>query len=177
MLLLAKHPDRFRRVVASNTSGRRAGGGDLGPGWKYMAEWLQFTQRIEYFDSGQVVQNFTFNKLDPAVQAAYNVPFPDDRYMDGVRRWAVLIPITENDEANPLIGEAWKVLKTLRTSFLCVFSDKDHVTNGHSEHLTSRIPGAQGQSHVTITNAAHFLQEDKAPEFAEVINNFIRSTS
>lgn len=177
MLLLAQHPERFRRVVASNTSGPRAGGGDLGPGWKFMAEWLQFTQRVEYFDSGKVVQNFTFNELDPKVQAAYNAPFPDDRYMDGVRRWGVLIPITENDEANPLINEAWKVLEKLQTPFLCVFSDKDHVTHGHSEHLSSRIPGAQGQPHVTITDAAHFLQEDKALEFAEAINNFIRSTN
>jgi haloalkane dehalogenase len=177
MLLWAKHPDRFRRVVASNTSGPRAGGADLGPGWQYMAKWLQFTQRVPYFDSGQVVQNFTLKELGPAVQAAYNAPFPDDRYMHGLRRWGVLIPLTENDEANPLIDETWKVLETLQTPFLCVFSDKDHVTHGHSEHLSSRIPGAQDQSHVTITDAAHFLQEDKPPEFAEAINNFIRSTS
>ncbi|HEU4946942.1 MAG TPA: haloalkane dehalogenase [Kribbella sp.] len=177
LLLLADQPDRFRRVVASNTSGPREGGTDLGPGWAYLAKFMQFTQRTEQLEPGQIIEDFTLTKIDPAVRAAYNAPFPGDAYLHGVRRWSVLIPITESDEANELISQAWEVLETLQTPFLCVFSDKDHVTGGNSTHLTSRIPGAQGQPHTTITNAAHFLQEDKASEFTMAIDNFIRSTS
>jgi len=176
LLLLAQHPDRFRRVVASNTTGLREGGSDLGPGWEYLAKWLQFTQRTEHFEPGQVVESFTLTDLDPAVQAAYNAPYPDDDYLHGVRRFALLIPITKDDEANPAIRDAWKVLETLQTPFLCAFSDKDHATRGVYTSLSGRIPGAQGQPHTAIANAAHFVQEDQPAEFAGVINNFIRST-
>jgi hypothetical protein len=40
----------------------------------------------------------------------------------------------------------------------------------------SRIPGAQHRRHPTITDAAHFVQEDKPKEFAAAINHFIHST-
>lgn len=49
--LLASRPDRFRRVVASNF-GLSEGGRDLGPGWSYLAQWLQFTQRTEPLEAG-----------------------------------------------------------------------------------------------------------------------------
>jgi haloalkane dehalogenase len=174
MLLLAQHPDRFRRVIVSNTTGPREGGPDLGPGWEYLAKWLQFTQRTEQLEPGQVVEDFTLTDLDPAVRAAYNAPFADDVSLHGVRRFAVLIPITAYDEANPVIQKAWDMLETLQIPFLCAFSDQDHVTHGDSTVLTARIAGARG---TVIHDAAHFLQEDKPSEFAAVVNDFISSTS
>ncbi|MCM0673349.1 haloalkane dehalogenase [Micromonospora phytophila] len=176
LLLLAQHPDRFRRVVASNT-GLREGGGDLGPGWEHLAKWVQFTQRTKQLEPGQIVDGFSLTHLDPAVQAAYNAPYPDDRYLHGVRRFAAIIPITENDEANPAIRAAWKVLESLQTPFLCAFSAEDHVTRGDHTSLSGRIPGAQGQPHTAIADAAHFVQEDQAAEFAQVVADFISLTS
>lgn len=67
-------------------------------------------------------------------------------------------------------------MKTLQTPFLCVFSYQDHVFHGDRTGLSGRIPGAQGQPHVTVTGAAHFLQEDKPVEFAAAVNNFIKLT-
>lgn len=176
LLLLAGNPSRFRRVVASNTT-LAEGGRDLGPGWPYLAQWLQFTQRTERFEPGQVIENFTVGNLHPAVRAAYNAPYSTDASLHGVRRFALLIPITPYDEANPIIHQAWDVLETLQTPFLCAFSDQDHVTHGDSSALSSRIPGARNQPHTVITNAAHFVQEDQPAAFAAVVNNFIRSTS
>lgn len=173
--LVAEHPDRFRRVVASNT-GLDTGDEDLGPAWQYMAQWLQFTQRIEQFEPAQVVQNFTVSELDPAVLDAYNAPFPDDAYLHGVRRFPLLIPISPDDEASEANRRAWAILETLQTPFLCVFSDKDHVTGGDHTPLSGRIPGAADQPHTTIMDAAHFVQEDQGAEFAAVVNDFIRST-
>ena len=37
------------------------------------------------------------------------------------------------------------------------------------------VPGAQGQPHVTIEGGGHFLQEDKGPELAALLNGFIAS--
>ncbi|MFI6677117.1 haloalkane dehalogenase [Kribbella sp. NPDC050470] len=175
LLLLAQNPTRFRRVVASNT-GLRAGGGDLGPGWRSVAEWLQYTQRTRDLQPGLIVDGFAQTALAPAVRAAYDAPYPGDEYLHGVRRFAVLIPITAQDESNSLIVDAWKVLEKLRTPFLCAFSAQDHVSRGNHEALSGRIPGAQGQPHVAIPNAAHFVQEDRPAEFAAAITSFIAAT-
>jgi haloalkane dehalogenase len=173
--LLAARPERFVRVVASNF-GLSEGGRDLGPGWSYLAQWLQFTQRTEQLDAGQVIENFSVTDLDRRVRAGYNAPFPADPHLHGFRRFATLIPITSQDEANRVIRNTWKVLETLHTPFLCVFSDQDHVFHGDNSGLSGRIPGAQGQPHVTLTGAAHFLQEDKPAEFAAAVDTFINLT-
>jgi haloalkane dehalogenase len=173
--LLAQAPARFRRVVASNF-GLEEGGRDLGPGWAYLAQWQQFTQRTERLEASRVIENFTVSDLTPGVRSGYDAPFPGDPYLHGFRRFAVLIPITADDEANPAIRETWTVLETLQTPFLCVFSDQDHVFHGDHSGLSARIPGAQDQPHVTISNAAHFVQEDQPAEFAAAVNNFIAHT-
>jgi haloalkane dehalogenase len=75
LLLVAQNPDRFRRVVASNTS-LRVGGPDLGPGWRIVAEWLQFTQRTEHLRPGLIVDDYSQTNLSPGVRAAYDTPYP-----------------------------------------------------------------------------------------------------
>ena len=42
--------------------------------------------------------------------------------------------------------------------------------------LQTRIPGAAGQRHVTLTQAGHFLQEDVGPELAQVVIDLIAAT-
>jgi haloalkane dehalogenase len=174
--LLAEHPDRFRRVVASNTK-LHTGDDDLGSGWPVLAQWLQFSQRSNPFDSGQVHQSGSLTHLDPAVRAAYNAPYPDEVYVQAARRFALLIPFMPYDEASPANRHAWSVLETLHTPFLCAFTDHDPTTSGGDVQFRERIPGAQGQPVITITNAGHFVQEDKPAEFATIVNTFIRSTS
>jgi haloalkane dehalogenase len=60
---------------------------------------------------------------------------------------------------------------------LTAFSDGDPVTRGGERVFQKLIPGAQGQPHVTITGAGHFLQEDKGEELARVIIDFIAQTT
>lgn len=174
--LLAEHPDRFRRVVAMNTGMKTGEEKITGEGWMYLAQWLQFTQRTNPLKVSEVVAGFTASTPDPAVLAAYDAPFPDDTYQHGVRRFAVLIPLTPRDEATPAFKAAWEVLETLNIPFLCVFSKDDHVSGGNHAALSDRIPGAAGQPHTVLTNAHHFLQEDKPDEVAAAVNNFISST-
>lgn len=173
--LLAAHPDRFRRVVASNT-GLSTGDEDLGPGWPLMAAWLQSSQRDYPFEPGQVVDSFTVAELDDTVRAAYNAPYPDESYLSGVRQFPLLIPISPQDENTPALRAAWAELETLDIPFLCAFSDQDHITHGDHSALSRRIPGAKGQPHTTIKDAGHFLQEEQGPALAAVIDDFIRST-
>jgi haloalkane dehalogenase len=39
------------------------------------------------------------------------------------------------------------------------------------------IPGTQGQAHTTIVNGGHFLQEDQGERLAEVVVQFIATTT
>jgi haloalkane dehalogenase len=119
--LLAEQPDRFRRVVATNTSFPT---GDEQSAGAY-AYWLQFSQRANPFDIGQVVDMGTVSTLDPAVRAAYNAPFPDEAYLAGARQFPLLVHITPHDEASPANRQAWTVLEQLNIPFLCAFSDRD----------------------------------------------------
>jgi haloalkane dehalogenase len=170
--LLAEHPERFRRVVATNTS-FPTGDEDLGGAYSL---WLQLSQRANPFEIGQVAQRGTVTDLDPAVRAAYNAPFPDESFLQGARQFPLLVPITPHDEAAPANRQAWAVLETLQVPFLCAFSDKDYGVGDGSRILQEHIPGAAGQPHTTITNAGHFVQEDQGPGLAAVVNNFILST-
>ena len=57
--------------------------------------------------------------------------------------------------------------------FLLCFSDRDPITKGGDAPFLAKVPGTHGQPHTTIDGASHFLQEDKGPELAAVLNAFI----
>ncbi|MCB0955924.1 MAG: haloalkane dehalogenase, partial [Ilumatobacter sp.] len=71
---------------------------------------------------------------------------------------------------------AWEVLRAWTKPWLCTFSDSDPVTKGGQRAFIGTIPGAEGQPHVTIEGGGHFLQEDRGPELALVLVDFIAAT-
>ena len=58
---------------------------------------------------------------------------------------------------------------------LTAFSDSDPITRGGDKFWQENVPGAQGQKYTTIRNAGHFVQEDRGPELAEIIIEFIKN--
>jgi haloalkane dehalogenase len=68
------------------------------------------------------------------------------------------------------------VLSRWEKPFLTTFSDGDPITRGADQGFQARIPGTQGQPHVTINDVGHFLQEDKGDVLAHVILDFIART-
>ncbi len=118
----------------------------------------------------------TTTSLAPEVIAAYDAPFPDETYKEGARQFPVLVPITPDDPAAEANRAAWEVLKTWDKPFLTAFSDADPITAGGDAALRSLIPGAAGRAHTTIEGGGHFLQEDRGPELARVVVEFVAST-
>jgi len=108
--------------------------------------------------------------------AAYEAPFPDESFKAGARRFPVLVPITPEHGSVAENKAAWKVLEKFSKPFLTAFSDSDPVTKGGELVFQNRVAGAKGQKHVTITEAGHFLQEDKPDEIADLIDSYIAST-
>ena len=171
--LVAEHGDRFARVVAANTF---LPTGDREPGEAFR-RWLAFSQETPELPVGGIVNGGCVADLAEDVIAAYDAPFPDESYKAGARQFPALVPITPDDPAAAPNRAAWEVLHTLEAPFLTAFSDSDPVTAGNDKPLQASIPGADGQPHVTIEGAGHFLQEDKGEELAGVVADFVAATS
>jgi haloalkane dehalogenase len=170
--LVADQPERFARVVAANTF---LPTGDQKPPEAFF-RWRDFSQRVEVFPTGFILQGATVSELPPEVVAAYDAPYPDEAYKGGARQFPTLVPATPDDPASEANRAAWRVLERFEKPFLCAFSDSDPITAGADKVFRARIPGAAHQLHTTITTAGHFLQEDKGEELARVVVEFVRST-
>ena len=110
----------------------------------------------------------------PEVVAAYDAPFPDDRYKAGARQFPTLVPISPDDPAAAPNRKAWEVLRRWEKPFLTAFSDSDPITRGGDRVLRrARSRARKGQPHTTIDGGGHFLQEDKGEELAAVVVDFI----
>jgi haloalkane dehalogenase len=167
--LVAEHPDRFARVVLAN--------GGLPTGDQQMPEaflrWQEFSQQVSRLPIGRIINGGTTTDLSKDVLAAYEAPFPDESYKECARIFPALVPTSPDDPATPANRKAWKSLLRFRKPFLTAFSDGDPVTRGGDAPFRNHIPGAAGQPHTTIEGAGHFLQEDKGPELAKVVVDFM----
>lgn len=167
--LAAEHPDRFARVVAANTF---LPTGDFDPGPAFRA-WRHFSQETPEFPVGRIVSGGCVTPLTPAVIAAYDAPFPDERFKAGARQFPVLVPATPDDPASAANRAAWAVLSAWRKPFLTAFGDSDPITAGADRILRTLIPGAVDQPHTVVPGAGHFLQEDKGAELGAIVVDFV----
>ena len=171
--LVAAEPDRFARVVVGNTG---LPTGDIPPNDAFKS-WQRFSRESPTFPVGQIVAGGCASPLDAATIAAYDAPFPDDAYLAGARRFPSLVPTSPDDPAHDANVAAWQALERFDRPWLCAYGDSDPITKGADRHFISRVPGAAGQAHTTIEGGGHFLQEDRGPELAAVINDFIAATT
>lgn len=167
--LAAEHQERFARVVASNTF---LPTGDQKPPDAFFM-WQRLSQEMPELPVGGIVARACARPVSPEIIAAYDAPFPDERYKAGARQFPLLVPSRPDDPASPANRAAWEVLKTWRKPFLTAFGDSDPITRGADHMLQKLIPGCAGQPHVTITKGGHFIQEDAGEELAEIVNRFI----
>ncbi len=171
--LVAAMPERFARIVVGNTA-LPTGDQPMGPAFE---SWRAYSQTVEDFNAGRIVYGGTTSKLMEAEVAAYNAPFPDDGYKAGARKFPMLVPSTPDDPAAAPNRAAWKVLSGLKIPVLTTFGADDKIMAGIEKVFQKMMPGAAGQDHVVLPDAAHFLQEDVGPELARRIAAFIAATS
>jgi haloalkane dehalogenase len=170
--LVAEHPERFARVVAANTG---LPTGDEKVSDAFFA-WQAFSQATEVLPVGKIVQTGCARGLTPEFVAAYDAPFPEERYKAGARQFPMLVPTRPDDPASAANRAAWQALERFNRPFLTAFGDFDPVTRGAERSFQGRVPGAAGQPHVILARAGHFLQEDVGEELAELVNGFIART-
>ncbi len=167
--LVAAEPDRFDRVVVGNT-GLPTGHG--APSEAFLA-WQSFSQSADDFPVGAIIGAGCTTELSADVVAAYDAPFPDDAFKAGPRAMPALVPTSTADPASAANIAAWEVLGSFERPLLTAFSDGDPITAGGAAPFESKVPGAQGQQHSVIKGGGHFLQEDRGPQLASVIDRFI----
>lgn len=165
----AEQEGRFARIVAANT-GLPTGDRSMGPAF---LAWQRYSQEVPDFHVGGIIKGGCASDLTPEIIAAYDAPFPDDRYKAGARQFPMLVPTAPDDPAAPANRRAWEVLTRWEKPFLTAFSDSDPITHGSDRVFQQLVPGTKNQPHTTISGAGHFLQEDKGPELAGVIVDFM----
>ena len=186
--VVAAQPDRFARVVVSNTGLPSASG---------IRAWLAypFVKLLVWWHGPLTIKEFRANPsfprwiaysyygndlavdqimeavggiTDEVVIRGYEAPYPDGRYKAGAQIFPYLIPsqLSENDAVWREVFEKWD------KPFLVAFTDSDPVTSttDAAEQFQNRVPGAVS---VTIKGVGHFVQEEVGPELAALINDFI----
>jgi len=167
--LVRLHPDRFTRVIASNT------GLPVGEGVnRFMQQWLDFSQTVDELPIGALVAGGVSRGLSDAEKAAYDAPFPDASYQAGALEFPLLIPLQPDNPGVPICQATWAFLETWTKPFLTVFGADDAIAYKPGAHLKFQklVPGAAGQPHEVIEGANHFIQEDAPERLVQIIHEF-----
>ncbi len=184
--VLARDPDRFARVVATNTILHTCD-----PALAATLTWAHYA-----VDDGRMMLEETFldylahyqrapeitpsmfldavaGPLGPDVLAAYDAPFPDRSYQAGLRQLTALVPLTRNDPGAAIGRATMAALQQWDRPFLTAYSDGDPATRGWETVFREQVPGARGQDHTTIAGAGHFVPEQQGTRLGQIIAGFV----
>lgn len=139
--------------------------------------WVKYCADSKGFSPQEVLTLSNAGTLSEDEQRAYGAPFPDETYLAGARQFPSLVPIIPDNPAIEANRAAWAVFEKWEKPFLTAFSDSDPVTAGGHARFQKSVPGAQGQPHITIKGAGHFLQEQAPEELAEATMKLIADNS
>ena len=190
--VVAEEPDRFSRIIASNTSLIATGRGLLndmfsliayplfkfaiwfqGPatweefiGGSGFAGWIRYSKSTDNIDVGGIMQ--TLGTVSTSERVGYEAPYPNATYKAGAQIFPYLIPseLRKNEQAYRDVFEKWD------KPFLIANSDNDPVTSNNPRlvDMLKRVPTAE---EIVIKGPGHFIQEEAGPEYAQLIIDFI----
>jgi len=174
--VLANHPEWFSRLVVLNTSFNigedYAGFTDrYKEGLQRWEDYLATTKDIKF---GAAVQANVLRQLTPAETAAYDAPYGDDALSQGAREMTFLIPLKPG---RPGIEENIVAEKKLRQwkkpVFIAFSEDSERVHPKQLQRFKDIFANSALWAVVSVPGSKHFLQEDKGPEVAQMINDFV----
>jgi haloalkane dehalogenase len=153
LTLPMEYPERIDRLIVMNTG--LGVGRSPGPGFD---AWKAFVASKPDFGIGTLMRRSVAGLTD-AEAAAYDAPFPDDRYRAGVRRFPALVPVEpgmegvdESKRAAQFFRERWS-----GRSFMAI-GMQDPVLGPPVMHaLAAVIRGCPPP--LELPEAGHFVQE------------------
>jgi pimeloyl-ACP methyl ester carboxylesterase len=134
--------------------------------------WATYSMKGASFHPGEVLEALTWFDLPDAEQAAYDAPFPSRIYMAGPRTFPSLAQGLPG-----LNADAWAALSTFEGPLLTIWGSNDPGNLGRCDtqnRWICTVPGAVGQPHARLPEAAHFLQDDQGEEIARRIVSWIK---
>lgn len=140
--------------------------------------WRAFVARMPDVEVGRRIRNAFAEpaRADPAVLAAFDAPFPNAMYKDGVRAWPLMMPVRRDDSIVSAMVRARSILARWRKPALVLFPDRDPATRGFDAFLRGLIPGAGDQAPVAVRNAGRFPQEEQPLVVARHVLDFLDRT-
>ena len=171
--LVTHSPERFDRVCLANGGLPTGAQGPVPKAFKY---WRAFARYSPWFPIGRIVNSGCATQLSAAEIAAYNAPFPTRQHACAARLFPGFVPTHANDPERARNEEAWTILQQWRKPFLTLFSSRDPITRGGDKIFLKLVPGTANQPHAVTRGAGHFLQEDKGPELARALNDWIATS-
>ena len=166
--LLARHPERFRRVVILNTF--LPVGRPLPAGFR---AWQAFARWCPGVWTSALVRFATARPISRAVAAAYDAPFPDASYMAGPRALPQLVPGAPGDPGIAEVMRAREVLAAWTKPAFVLWAEGDPVLGRRHRFFADLIPSIRDEPRHVVARASHFLQEDAGAEIAGRIAEFI----
>lgn len=167
LYLAAEFPERFDRVIASNTGVPRGDGGNF-----ILKLWL-FAMRLRKRFPWKLAFRPALGRqgvTEEEFRAYEKAPFPSAQYQAGITQFPQLIAIFPDNPGLVINLKTWEKLEKFDKPFLTLFGDKDPISRGAEKRFQNKVPGAKGQAHKIIAGAGHFIQEDKPQELlAEII--------
>ena len=190
--VVAEEPDRFSRIIASNTSLIATGRGVLNDMFSFIAYplfkfsiwfqgpatweefiggdgftgWIRYSKSTDNIDIGGIMQ--TLGTVSASERVGYEAPYPNATYKAGAQIFPYLIPseLRKNEKAYREVFEKWD------KPFLIANSDNDPVTSNNPRlvEMLKRVPTAE---EIVIKGPGHFIQEEAGPEYAQLIIDFI----
>jgi len=135
--------------------------------------WAGYFRHSDPLEVGLIIQTLTTKTLSTAEMQAYDAPFPTADYYAAPRKMPEIVA-SELDQVNA----DWEKLKQWHKPVLTLFSDKDPflAERGYDKKFQANFSGAQGQPHITIENASHFLQEDQSQQLAAKVIRWLEQT-
>lgn len=166
--IAAENPDFFGRIALSNTQLPK--GDSAGREW--FIKWRAEQFALPAFPQGEMVNDGVKHKLAPDIIAAFDAPYPDERYKTGPRRFPMILPITPDDPATPANLAAWERLADWHRPVLTLFSADFAGTAMGPERLLQHVPGCAGQRHALLEDAGFYIVEDQPEELARRISDW-----
>ena len=170
--LVAEMPERFDRVVASNT------GLPIGDGAnKTLRTWQRLMKFLPSFPLKSAFRKTVKSEdFNDEVLRGYLAPFPGRSYQAGIMQFPQLIAVFADNPSVAQNRSALEKLGRFDKPFLTLFGNRDPVTRGLEKVFIDGVPGAKGQKHKIIRGAGHFIQEDRPDDLVAEIIPFLDVT-
>jgi haloalkane dehalogenase len=163
--VLARDPERYRRLVPMNTGFPR---GEAMP--EAFLAWRRWSQARPEIDVPAMMRRAVRRSDFTAEEAAaYGAPFPSREHQLAARIFPRLVPTRADHPGAYDNRRAATVLNGLRLPVLPIWGDADPITGPWESTVRSLFAKASVAPTVWIRGAGHFLQEDAGEEVAASI--------